>query len=226
MTGSFSARIVWNYLNECMDQKIREFSMSGVQNGDYELRVCDPVQKAVISSDPFTVKKKDVWKTAYTEKLNSMTPGDGLEERKYSLHDLNSDGIPELFISEGEYHTAQVDIYTYSNGKLILVDTVGEWGEVPVYQNYILSHYTSTRNGEYDIVITDSYHVFTLNATALKEIAVITKEETSNKTKYTYNGTSITASKYNSYLSQHHVSSASSIGRDYSILNSSAVETY
>ena len=225
-SASFSARILWNYLNECMDQKIREFSMSNVQNGDYELRVCDPIQKAVISSDPFTVKKKDAWKTVYLQKLNNMTPGDGLEERKYSLHDLNSDGIPELFISEGEYHTAQVDIYTYSNGKLILVDTVGEWGEVPVYQNYILSHYTSTRNGEYDIVITDSYHVFTLNVSSLNEVAVISKEETSNKTKYTYNGTSITASKYNSYLSQYHVSSASSIGRDYSILNSSAVETY
>ncbi len=159
------------------------------------------------------------WKSAYKSKLSSVSAGSGLEERRYSLYDLNKDGIPELFISDGEYHISTVDVYTYSEGSVVLVDTGwGQYGETLAYGSYLISEYSAP---EYN-----SYYIATLQGTSMKKVAVLTKEYSGSSYKYTYNDSTITASKYNSYLSQYHVSSASSLGRTYSKTNTSAIDNY
>ena len=175
----------------------------------------------ILSSDSFTVITVPAWKSAYKSKLSGMSSGSDLEERCYSLYDLNKDDIPELFISNGKYHNAFVDVYTYSGGSVVLVDTgLGQYGETLAYESYLISEYSAP---DYD-----SYYITTLQGTSLKKVAFLTKEysEQYSSYKYTYNDSTITESKYNSYLSQYHISSAFSLGRTYSKTNTSAIDNY
>ncbi len=56
----------------------------------------------------------------------------------FDFYDLDNDGIPELFLSDGWYHMAQVDIFTVWNGDVIcLAEDCGAYGYTYVYEKYI-----------------------------------------------------------------------------------------
>ena len=46
----------------------------------------------------------------------------------FSLYDLNSDGVPELILSHGDYHGAYCTVYTVSGGELKKVLDLGSYG--------------------------------------------------------------------------------------------------
>jgi len=49
---------------------------------------------------------------------------------RYELYDIDSDGTPELFISESTYRPAAVDVYTYYDGHISDNIEIGVYGQV------------------------------------------------------------------------------------------------
>ena len=72
--------------------------------------------------------KDDGWKQAYQNTITEYTKNSEFSnEVKWDIKDLDSDGVPELLISEGDFHAAGVRFYGYSNGKAVPVtDEKGE----------------------------------------------------------------------------------------------------
>lgn len=82
------------------------------------------------------------WKAEYIQTLS----GAGGVDPMYSLYDVNSDGIPELFLSEGSEHSAGCSVYTFREGRLVRmmfhsyasdgVDTLGANGMLCASSSY------------------------------------------------------------------------------------------
>ncbi|MGN1102100.1 MAG: hypothetical protein ACI4RG_07900 [Huintestinicola sp.] len=68
----------------------------------------------------------------------------------FDLYDLDSDGIPELFLSRGMGHMCQVDILTVgSKGTVIvLAENLGAYGYVPMKGRYIASWEWMEKSGD------------------------------------------------------------------------------
>ncbi|MBR3630823.1 MAG: dockerin type I repeat-containing protein [Oscillospiraceae bacterium] len=72
----------------------------------------------------------DAWRTEYQKLLNA-NKSMSTDPLMYSLADVVGDGIPELMISsEGSAHPSRVKIYTYYQGKTVLLGQEGEYGIV------------------------------------------------------------------------------------------------
>ena len=77
------------------------------------------------------------WQSYYADMINayylsSSSPNDVM----YDLYDINGDDIPELFISEGEWHTAAVTVCTFYNGVgKKLGDMIGSYGTLLFHDN-------------------------------------------------------------------------------------------
>ena len=74
----------------------------------------------------------EAWRTEYQKLLNAnkTTTTDELYAKMYSIADIVGDGVPELMISEASLHMAYVKIYTYYQGKAVLLGEKGEYGIV------------------------------------------------------------------------------------------------
>ena len=67
------------------------------------------------------------WKSAYKKALTDYKSKNSSGNAKWDLQDLNGDGIPELLISEDEFHVASVIYYYYENGEAkLLTEDNGE----------------------------------------------------------------------------------------------------
>lgn len=86
------------------------------------------------------------YKAAYKAKLLEM-----LDENEtasaFDLFDMNGDGIPELFVSGGDYHAAGVFAYTYRDGALVNLSAddyaFGSYGEAAVSADgYLTGEYS------------------------------------------------------------------------------------
>lgn len=75
----------------------------------------------------------------------------------FDLFDLDSNGVPELFVSLGSAHVAGVEIYSVNENMLVELkdengnSTFGGWGEVFVYDNYLESVFTAQGSTNTDI---------------------------------------------------------------------------
>ncbi len=88
------------------------------------------------------------WVAAYREAISNFkgdfSSGDTLDEVKWDLTDLDSDGIPELLIGDGAYHASQVQIYYFDGTKAVPVDSDGDgdpdrfgsWGSASFVPQY------------------------------------------------------------------------------------------
>lgn len=76
----------------------------------------------------------DDWKQLYSDFLIKTVEEhyDDPESQAFSLYDITGDGIPELFISQGYYHAAGVDIYSLSD-RLYHIGSYGSYGGVTYY---------------------------------------------------------------------------------------------
>lgn len=82
----------------------------------------------------------DAWKEAYLEVLRN-TERD--LEYAFWLGYVDNNDIPELFISDGGAHFCGVDVYTYCNGKAVLLCHDGEFGSIGYIerQGYLCGQY-------------------------------------------------------------------------------------
>ena len=75
------------------------------------------------------------WKTAYRAVLNSYKEeNEYYDEAAWDLQDIDNDGLPELMISEGQFHVAGVRFYYYANGSASPV--LAESGQQLQYGSY------------------------------------------------------------------------------------------
>ena len=80
--------------------------------------------------------EKASWQECYSDFLNAYiaeyTINPETNPTTFSLHDLDADGIPELCVSQGDYHAASVWIFTY-RGYLVSYGLHGAYGSVGWY---------------------------------------------------------------------------------------------
>ncbi len=76
------------------------------------------------------------YRDAYKAKLIEVMYDENATSPSFDLFDMDNDGIPELFMSIGDYHAAGVFAYTFKNGTLVNLSggntTFGSYGEAAV----------------------------------------------------------------------------------------------
>lgn len=89
------------------------------------------------TSPPAVDTEDQSWADYYADVINALyLASDSPDDMMYDIYDLNSDGIPELFVSEGTWHTATVSLFTYSNGTGKQVDDMlGSYGTILYHEN-------------------------------------------------------------------------------------------
>lgn len=91
--------------------------------------------------------------STYREIYNSFLDyldTDNNDYQYFELYDLDSDGIPELFMSEGKGHMSQVDIFAIdSNSEIIVLgEDLGAYGYVTMKGRYIASWEWMEKSGD------------------------------------------------------------------------------
>ncbi len=168
---------------------IRQYESGLYTNLGGDFRITDELIAAVLGEEMD-------WKSAYsaylTDVLQTVNEEDGAG---FSVLDINGDGVPELFRSEGMYHVSGVDILTY-NGGLRHLGYFGSYGNVSYYPdtNELLSSnmgmgYLSgtfmTLNGD-DFISTLSY----------SDDSGAIDPESGEEPEYIINGQKVTMEKY------------------------------
>ena len=76
------------------------------------------------------------YRDSYKAKLLEVMNDENASSPSFDLFDMDNDGIPELFMSIGDYHAAGVFAYTFKNGTLVDLSgdntTFGSYGEAAV----------------------------------------------------------------------------------------------
>lgn len=159
---------------------------------------------------------KNDWYGVYSDLLHGLEETDTSEKWGFSLCDINSDDIPELFISEGTYHTAHCQIYSYHNG-FIGLGEYGTYGDVlfkpnlnlitagNLHQGYEYS-YEYSLSKDFVIVLEKSFYN-NRGAAALPE-----------ETVYMIDGESVSAEEYQAEIDKYHDDDSISLGYDYSFI--------
>ncbi len=96
------------------------------------------------------------WETAYNKTLNDFY--NEYNKKKfpsqpqkiyYDIYDLDGDDIPELIISEGEFHSAGCRIYSYIAPDTVYLGRAGEWGQISFFPESRLLLFAWTNQGHY-----------------------------------------------------------------------------
>lgn len=91
--------------------------------------------KSVLGNDVNSEPQAD-YKDAYKAKLLEVMYDENATSPSFDLFDMDNDGIPELFMSIGDYHAAGVFAYTFKNGALVNLSAddyaFGSYGEAAV----------------------------------------------------------------------------------------------
>lgn len=97
----------------------------------------------------------DTWQEAYYEVLTAFSSGSGFYSKEqygigcsmYQIMDLDSNGIPELMISDGVYDVSTVRIYSFSGNMLTKPVFLGSYGVVYTDEENKNIGYCITQNG-------------------------------------------------------------------------------
>lgn len=73
------------------------------------------------------------WKKEYQSVLDHYEKYQNSAEMSWNIHDLDGDGIPELFVSTGQTHISGVQIFYYEDDKVKAVSNDGEFEQVGKY---------------------------------------------------------------------------------------------
>ena len=95
----------------------------------------DPPTQIIIEIPPQTVTNPPVvqptptadWKSSYKRVIAEYTGGNP-ETRAFELYDIDKDGIPELFLSGGEFHFAICEMYFWNGSETIKSEFVSPYG--------------------------------------------------------------------------------------------------
>lgn len=153
------------------------------------------------------------WQEAYRTTLGDYRLSESFknEDERFEIYDINSDGTPELFISSGEYHYADLYIYTFDNGKLIEFDNIiGAGGSAYVVPS---KNYVYFRGGNQGISWTVVYEFDGIELTRVATLEDTTVAISADYYGYKFNDQKITKDQYDSYIAKYTSGSISGIGR-------------
>ena len=148
------------------------------------------------------------WDALYEELLGSDTTAWGA---RFDVLDVDGNGTPELFVSEGEFTDAPVKIYTVQDETAILVGEIrANDGEVTVVPE---QHQILWTSGAWP----KEFHVYLLNETAFTERELMTYQLGVDG-GFTINGASVSIYEFSrTYMSLVNQPCVQHIGRKFSL---------
>ena len=165
----------------------------------------------------------DAWRTEYQRLVKSSDTGGktDYESTKYSLADLVGDGIPELMISPCELHIAAVEVYTWYQGKAVLLGKMQQGGEM------VFDTTTGELINEYSGqgVISSQRYIYYCGA-LVQTLSLDTNDAANPPHYYKINGKSVSQSEYNQYNNTLNSHKYVRYGRDYAVSNMTPIQTF
>lgn len=148
------------------------------------------------------------YKECYKDFLYGMDDAD--ESYGFSLCDVSGDGIPELFISPGDYHAASCEIYTFNN-RLIYIGSIGSWGVCNYYsdKNILCGGYTGGG------VTESTYYSIDDNAAISLLAYFYDNSGTTQEKEYKIDDTDVTEEEYNEAIKKYSGENMRHLGRDF-----------
>ncbi|MBO5163911.1 MAG: hypothetical protein J6B75_05620 [Ruminococcus sp.] len=165
-----------------------------------------------------TIPELNDWQKAYKQALSDFMGSDEyfsgsdiIEHSAFSIYDLNTDGTPELIISEDTSHAGVCHIYTYDNG-LISLGKMGSYGDIGYYEdNGTIVHYNLGQGIEYEIFNRLENDQINIIANFYNDVGYRGEDGV-----YKFNDTEITKDEYDAKLAEYRGTEFVSLGRDYS----------
>ena len=184
----------------------------------YALKEGDSEFNYLYAIDIPTIPELNGWQKAYKQALFDFMDSDDyflgsdiIEHSAFSIYDLNTDGTPELIISEDTSHAGVCRIYTYDN-ELISLERMGSYGEVGYYEdNGMIVHYNLGQGIEYEIFNRLENNQINIIANFYNDVGYRGDEGV-----FKLNDTEITEDEYNAKLAEYRGIEYVSLGRDYS----------
>ena len=159
------------------------------------------------------------YKDAYKAKLLEVMYDENATSPSFDLFDMDNDGIPELFVSLGDYHASGVFAYTFKDGALADLSggkkSFGSYGEAAVSADGYLA-------GEYMGMGMTSDYFYMLEGDKLVLKKSIVSEEFPDPTdddpyhfslKYKVNDEDVTEEEYNSAFDEYDAHDWVTVGR-------------
>ena len=116
---------------------VKDGVVTGLQTGDCTIRAYAEGGAGNIIEKECKVKVSETsWKEAYAEIMRNYRDERSSLTTRFAIRDMDGDGVPELFLTDGNYHMAQCPIYTWAkneNGAYEAVN-LGEYGSSGVVQ--------------------------------------------------------------------------------------------
>lgn len=161
------------------------------------------------------------WQSIYEQKLSEFASTEnyseiaqnGYEESRFDLFDINNDGTPELFISANNDHKTQCEIFTVSDGQILSVGSLGEYGSFVYYPELKLINDEYSGNGfvvgkfiSFDGRSLNEYFSYSDNSGSASKGAEI---------KHEINGENLSLPEYDEAMEKYRNARTISIGRKY-----------
>ena len=165
------------------------------------------------TTEPEIPSETAAWKEAYieilnTEKSSDLWYSDGF---KFDLYDIDSDGIPELFISKGPAVYNGVDIYTFDGENAIkLVNDLYMMGIVGVSKKNNMVESGLYNHGY------DGHSYWTKNGNSLDSLCYFNFDEGATETRHWFvNGEEVSVKEYCDSINKYYSDDWVSVGRTY-----------
>ena len=152
------------------------------------------------------------WQTAYSGILLDFSNSGDYPRAAFSVHDVNSDGVPELFISQGVARAERCFVYTFSD-EVVQLGEHGEYGYVgfdtvldqlvatDAVQGYSWRGYYELRGGNHLEFVQDFYDNYGAAAGT-------------NAVEFHINGEAVTEEEYRTAVAEYSGHEVLWLGRD------------
>lgn len=160
------------------------------------------------------LSNKNDWYSVYSDLLHGLEKVDTSEKWRFSLCDINSDDVPELFISEETYRISHCKIYSYHNG-FIGLGEYGTYGCVSFNPNLNLITAGDLHQGydySYKYSLSEDFVMVIEKSFYNNKGAAASAEER----VYMIDGESVSAEEYQAEIDKYHDDDSISLGYDYS----------
>lgn len=171
----------------------------------------------------FSVEKN--WQSAYAELLEAYTNSPNFSDMEvngsmYDLFDVNGDYIPELFISDGEYHTAYCHVYSFIDSECVkLFDDDYAYGTLlAVPEKSLIIHYVS--HGGYSGLAINKFNGKESSCIDTFNDNIMNKDY--ETVFYKRNGVEVTANEYIPAYNSYVRNNMYEVGREFSFSDISA----